>query len=189
MYRLILVAAMLLLTANLAWAKDYTATLEDGSQVLLKEDGTYEWIKGGPEQGRLKVRIMETPAQKGEIFKIGKWEYRILDIWWHREAASDNPDGGFLMFRLRVSHKEKSASPIPKLKLIDEDEIEYEQEGKIFYLEDQTNFWNDLNPKVKKTGIIVFNVPKDQTYKLVLYSDVNKTKSLFVPIKPLSRAR
>jgi hypothetical protein len=76
-----------------------------------------------------------------------------------------------------VINKDKKTRTIPPFKLVDDKGNEYKTTIKSWQAENSIGIIEELNPGVGKTGVIVFDVPKDHDYTLKLsggyFSDEN----------------
>lgn len=122
----------------------------------------------------------QTPEQKptpvymkGDRFIVGYTQYSVLDAKWTYHL-SDNPyldqapDAMFLVVELTVTNRDKKARTIPSFKLIDEKGSEYDTSSKGVLLDKCIGALDSLNPDVSKQGFIVFDVPQNHDYMLLL---------------------
>jgi hypothetical protein len=125
----------------------------------------------------VKSQSHETPKLQGKIYKegdtvhVGYTSYAAWRSWWSKRLSDnqylDNkPDAMFLFVELSVRNNDKKARTIPPFKLIDENGAEYETSSKAWSIEHSIGALDSLNPSVRKQGIIVFDVPTNNTYKL-----------------------
>ena len=107
----------------------------------------------------------------GETFKVGYTSYAVFNAQW-RKRLSDNqfldqaPDANWLFVRLTVRNDDNKPRSIAPFKLVDEAGAEYETSAKSWSVQGSIGILESLNPSVEKNGYIVFDVPKNHTYKL-----------------------
>ncbi|MFH0995764.1 MAG: DUF4352 domain-containing protein [Pseudomonadota bacterium] len=107
----------------------------------------------------------------GETVSIGYTSYEVLKCEW-RSSLSNNkyleqkPDAEYLFLEIVITNNDKKPRTIPAFKLIDENGSEYETCSKAWRVKDYIGSLESLNPGVSKRGIIVFDVPSDNTYNL-----------------------
>lgn len=105
--------------------------------------------------------------------------YRISDICWTQEAGprylKKQANASFLIINLTLTNR--AQKPIdrvfsPIFRLEDSSGNEYESSGQIFILEglESKMMTQPLNPNVGVQGLIVFDVPRHNKYKLRILS-------------------
>jgi len=118
-----------------------------------------------------------TPTQEifkqGETVHVGYTSYLISRSWWGSNLSSnpyfnERPDAAFLFVELAVRNDDKKARSVPPFSLVDENGAEYETTSKAALLDNVLSFLDSLNPGVQKQGIVVFDIPKGNNYKLKL---------------------
>lgn len=124
----------------------------------------------------------------GETINIGYTSYAVWKAWFSsrlsdNEYLDEKPDALYLFVDLTVRNDDKKARTIPPFKLIDENGAEYETTSKAFAVEGALGMLDSLNPGVEKRGFIVFDVPKDHTYKLEISGGYWSGEKTFVEIK------
>ena len=109
--------------------------------------------------------------KQGETVNIGYTSYAVWSSWWSSKLSDnqfmdDRPDAMFLFVDLTVRNDDKKARSIPPFNLIDENGAEYETSSKAWAVEGAIGVLDSLNPGVQKRGVIVFDVPQNNRYKL-----------------------
>ena len=128
-----------------------------------------------------EIRIFK----QGEPVRIGYTSYKVTKTWWAtRLNSSVKPDAMFLMVGLSVSNKDTKARAIPPLYLVDQLGREYETSSKGWVMKGTITSLDSLNPNVEKTGGIVFDVPKDNIYKLKVSGGYWSDEIAFIELFP-----
>jgi RNA polymerase subunit RPABC4/transcription elongation factor Spt4 len=124
----------------------------------------------------------------GQSVSIGYTSYAVWKAYWS-DKLSDNefmneaPNATYLFIKLTVRNDDKKARTIPPFKLYDENGAEYETTSKSWSVEGSIGMLEDLNPSVQKTGLIVFDVPKNHNYKLKVSGGYWSSDEAFIIIK------
>lgn len=110
---------------------------------------------------------------KGEQVDVGYMSYVVGDAYFTYRLSSnpyldEPPNAMYLVVPIAVQNNDRQARTIPIFKLIDENGAEYETSSNAIFLENNIDFFNDLNPGVKKRGFVVFDVPENHSYSLVV---------------------
>jgi len=123
--------------------------------------------------------------QIGDIIKVGYMIYQVEGAGWTDKLADgfggyDYPDAAFLLVRLLARNEDKKARMIPPFHLIDETGAEYNTSSKGPV--DTLDFLVSLNPGVSKTGLIIFDAPKEHNYLLKISGGYWSLEDAFVKI-------
>ena len=114
-----------------------------------------------------------TTYQRHESFKVGTMKYKVQGIEWREglgnEYVGKTADSRYLLVSLLIKNEDKDNRSIPPFTLVDTAGNSYDQAaGDSMYLGDYAVIFDNLNPGVQKKGILVFDVPPDNHYNLVV---------------------
>lgn len=138
---------------------DQTAITQDGKQVLLKSDGTWEYLKDQPQKSYKTFDI-------GTTIKINNLQFCLNSAHWNKGNDFSSPESNHIWLILDCSIKNIGNesiifSSMLMLKLIN-------KEG---YAQDQTMFADtkgildgELSPNQTIRGEIAFEVETNQSY-------------------------
>lgn len=107
----------------------------------------------------------------GDSVHVGYTTYAVWSAWWS-DTLSDNqflnqpPNASYLFINLTVRNDDTKARLVPPLKLLDENNAEYQASANGWAVEGSIGILESLNPGVSKQGFVVFDVPRDHVYKL-----------------------
>ena len=73
---------------------------------------------------------------------------------------------------------------LPPLKLIDENGTEYAPSHNGWMLKDSIKPIENLNPEVPVKGTIVFDVPRNHQYRLVIRGSILSTERAYIMLQP-----
>ena len=118
-------------------------------------------------------------GDEGDIIKRKSIHYKVHDSRWRDQLASfldnETPDAKFLIVSLEIHNDGTSAYRWPSFKLVD-DKGAVHDSTRVSNLPDgvhQFSILDDpLNPGVSRSGVVVFDVPDNREYRLLL-GDVN----------------
>lgn len=143
-----------------------------------------------------KTDSEETIYQIGEPFQVGKLEVTILNVEEKTEFTSDNmfiedvtTDGKFIAVTARITNNDTKARTFSSsmFKIIDDQSREFETLTDInlmTILGDNNLFLESCNPGMSRTGVFVFEVPKDiESYSLKVYSGTALAATSSVTVK------
>lgn len=124
-----------------------------------------------------------------ETVHVGYTSYTAWYSWWSNKLSDntfldEKPDAMFLFIELSVRNDDNKARTIPPFKLIDENGAEYQTTSKGFALKGSIGILDDLNPGVSKEGFIIFDVPKNHSYKLKVSGGFWSGEYAFIIIEP-----
>ena len=134
-----------------------------------------------------------TPVVKvhkmGESVPIGYTTYAVWDAWWSNRLSNNQfmnkpPNAMYLFVDVSVRNDDKQARTIPPFKLIDENGAEYDQDSSAWVIDGSLGILTDLNPSVSKQGFVVFDVPKERTYRLQVDGGYWSAESALIEIVP-----
>jgi len=133
-----------------------------------------------PEQKNTSRDVLsssrESSKQKtykmSETVNVGYTSYRVWNAWWDNKSSDNQfinqkPSANYLFIDLTIRNDDREARNIPPIKLIDIDGREYET-AVLIGVENAMGVLDSLNPTVEKRGIIVFDVPRNREYKLLV---------------------
>lgn len=116
---------------------------------------------------------------------VGYWNFAVWSTKWQDSIGTDHkqwPDAKFLVVELYAENKDKTASVIPPIKLVDTQGREYDQSTKEVYVKDYFPPLKSLNPDVGTFGYLVFDVPADRKYALRLSGGMNSGAEALVDL-------
>lgn len=133
----------------------------------------------------------------GDTVSVGYTSYCVWKAWWSDRLSTNEfldqpPDASYLFLELTVRNNDKKARLIPPLKLIDENDAEYQASAKGWAVERSIGVLDSLNPGVSKQGLMVFDVPRNHTYRLKVsggYWSVEDTLIEITVVDPEATAR
>lgn len=140
-------------------------TLSPGERAKLGERRAREQAEEQAKQQaaeQAKVAVLQTSKTRygiGQNVSVGYWTYRCLGVRWQRSIGSEYADARFLVVDLVVGNDDKTASTLPPMKLLGEDDREYDDSSKSIFLERSFGTLKSLNPGVYSRGYVVFDVP------------------------------
>ncbi|MEX2287556.1 MAG: DUF4352 domain-containing protein [Planctomycetaceae bacterium] len=145
---------------------------------------------GESEPGAKKAA--STPAtheyQMRETISIGYTSYTVWKAWWPNKLSdnqflNEKPDASWLFVELSVRNDDKKERTIPPFELIDENGAEYGASAKSWQVEQSIGILDSLNPGVSKQGRIVFDVPRNHSYKLKISGGFWSSDTALISIK------
>jgi hypothetical protein len=122
----------------------------------------------------VKTESKETVAKIGEPARDGKFEFTVKGVTCGKETVGTNEyltkkaQGQYCLMDLTVKNigNEKQSLLSSDQKLFNKDGQEYSADdiATMYNSEDSTSTWySDINPGNSVSGVIVFDIPKDQT--------------------------
>ncbi len=138
-----------------------------------------------PAQSESKV----TEYKTGETVKIGYTTYLVKRSFWSKRLSNNQyldqrPNAMYLFVDLTVRNDDTKARTIPPFKLLDDAGREYDSDSRALMRDDCIGLLTDLNPDVSKRGFVVFDVPKDRTYRLQVDGGYWSAESALVELVP-----
>ena len=122
----------------------------------------------------------------GDDVFIGYWAYRCVSAKWKdaigSEYTQEYPDANFLVIDLLARNNDRTASVLAPVKLVDEENREYEESSKGIFLENSFGLLKSVNPGVTSSGYIAFDVPPG-TYALKVSGGFASGKSELIDLK------
>lgn len=121
--------------------------------------------------------IAETPKMPkiGETLRIGHFEYKVKNIKWKKRIGDayfgESADARFLIIRMSVKNIDDQSRMMEQLELEDENGNNYEQVKTMagsMTGEGKSGFLLSLNPNVQTNAVLVYDVPPQNHYSLVL---------------------
>ena len=127
--------------------------------------------------------------KQGELVEVGYTSYKVTESWWatRLKTYNEKPDAMFLMVGLSVCNKDTKARTIPPLYLIDQLGREYEASSKGWAMKGTIGSLDSLNPNVEKVGGVIFDVPKDNNYKLKVSGGYWSDENAFIELLPKAK--
>ncbi|GEM_PF-6181626 len=141
----------------------------DATALMLKKGQ-----RGAVELGQIPSQPQkETTHGAWDVVKVGSFEYQVRGARWSNTLSKLGssygnipPDAMFLSVNLHVENIDRQERTIPPFKLIDQEGREYGTSNKAWMAENALGIIDSINPGVSKSGVIVFDVPRNNSYKL-----------------------
>jgi hypothetical protein len=133
--------------------------------------------------------VASTSHSEGDTVHVGYTSYAVWRSRWtdrlsQNEFINQRPDAHFWLVDLSVRNNDKHARSIPPFYLVDEHGAEYERSNKGWAVEDSLGILDSLNPSVTKQGLIVFDVPKEHSYKLKVSGGYWSGEDTYIMLSP-----
>ena len=137
-----------------------------------------------------------TPKDQGpavheamETVSVGYWSYMVDSAEWRdylsrNELIDEKPSAAYLVVRIAARNNDKSSSTIPPFTLLDDQGAEHSESANRWRLKDAFGPLESLNPTVQKSGYLVFDVPRDRTYRLKVSGGLMSGKSALINLRP-----
>lgn len=127
--------------------------------------------------------------ERKETVNIDYTKYKVIDTWWSNELSeneyiNENPKALYLFIKMLVRNKDDEAKTIPPFKLVDEEGATYESSNNAYLLDKSIDPIDQLNPGVEKRGVIVFDVPRNNNYRLKISGGYWSDKEALVNLSP-----
>ncbi|MDR0822405.1 MAG: DUF4352 domain-containing protein [Endomicrobium sp.] len=123
-----------------------------------------------------------------DIVQVGNMEYRVNKIEWRESIGNEKylyirARANFLIIDTAVFNGDKIARMIMSFHLIDENENKYDPDYRAgIYLDGYALFMTNLNSGAGVKGYIVFDVPKNKKYRLVLNGEFGSLKQQYIEL-------
>ena len=118
-----------------------------------------------PTKKEKEIKQEKMAVKIGETFRFGDFSYTILDKKWYSDGVK-KPDYNYLVVKVSIKNETKEKSLIPPILIIDNDGNYLERIR--FGLKDELSWADSVNPSLSIERVVVFDIPKDRKYKLVL---------------------
>lgn len=147
-----------LIFSILAYSQQIVIT-QDGKEVLLKSNGTWEYIKSQPQKGYKTFKM-------GTIIRLGDFRFSLNSARWSKGTEYDSPKPGYIYLILdctakNISNEHKVFSSLMKLKLRDKEG--YSQK-KSWFADTKGSLDGELSPSQTMRGEIAYEVETKQSY-------------------------
>lgn len=131
----------------------------------------------------------EAARKEGQSVHVDYTTYAVWQSWWSNRLSDNQfldqrPNAAYLFVELTVRNDDKKARIVPPLKLVDENGAEYEASSDGWAVEGAIGILESLNPSVSKQGFIVFDVPRERSYKLKLSGGYWSSEYAYVQLAP-----
>ncbi len=167
-----------------------------GSDKKGKEDPKSTEVSQSEQKEDKKDKKKEEIYKVGDSFETGKLGAKILEVEEKEEFKSDNEfidsvktEGKFIAVTAELTNNDEKARMFSstQFKIIDDKDREFEtltSAELMMILDDKNLFLEECNPGMSRTGIFVFEVPKDvESYSLKVYSGVGTASKGAVTVK------
>ena len=126
---------------------------------------------------------------EGDNIKTGNISYNVSNSRWASSIGYNKfnfakPDARFLLVNVSVKNEDKEARNIPAFTLLDENGAEYETSKENHIRQGTLNLLDALNPGVSKTGMVIFDVPESNKYKLKASGEYGSGKEALITLNP-----
>ena len=152
-----LVVLFFLFFSILAYSQQIAIT-QDGRNVLLKDDGTWEYIESKSQKG---YKIFEI----GTIAKISNLHFCVNSVHWSKgdELSLPKSDHIFLIIDCTINNLDDKPITISSMMMFKlNDEEGYSQDHN-WFVDTKGQLDGELSPGQKMRGEIAFEVEKNQT--------------------------
>lgn len=144
--------------------------------------------KPGPAKTSKQTKT-EAVHKEGETVHVGYTSYAVWRSWWSNRLSDnqfldERPNAAYLFVELTIRNDDKKARMVPPLKLLDQNGVEYEASSRGWAVDGAIGILESLNPSVSKQGFVVFDVPKDRTYRLKLSGGYWSAEDAYVQLSP-----
>lgn len=124
---------------------------------------------------------------------VGYNVYNVLCSWWSDKLTGNEfldhpPDAKYLFVLLMVTNISKESRIVPPFKLVDDDGAVYDASGRGWMLPGSIGVLESLNPGVRKSGFVVFDVPENRNYRLKASGGFWSLKDAFIRLSPKASA-
>jgi hypothetical protein len=126
---------------------------------------------------------------EGETVRVGHMAYIIHRSGWTTHIGNipipgQRPSATYLIVQLTARNEGTEPHTIPAFELLDQNGAKYESSGNDVLLSGCLDILEDLNPSVARTGLILFDVPKDRQYRIKLPGGFWSSESVYVSLNP-----
>jgi RNA polymerase subunit RPABC4/transcription elongation factor Spt4 len=125
---------------------------------------------------------------EGESVRIGSFVYSVNDSMWRSAIGGQynrqDANASFLVVEVSVTNSGNEGAMIPSLELTDNKKNDYESSSKSWVLDRSIGALDRLNPGVTKTGLVVFDVPMKEGYKLKAYAGTWSDEASLIKLSP-----
>jgi hypothetical protein len=104
--------------------------------------------------------------KSGEVVPSGYFGYKVHGSWFDSKPIKQSSP--YLHVDLSVVNTDKKARPLPPLTLVDETGAEHQPSKEAWKSQGSLGLVDKLAPATSKRGFVVFEVPKDHSYRLKL---------------------
>ena len=112
-----------------------------------------------------------TSRKIGESFQVGYTRYKINRFQWKSRIGNayfgQDANARYLLVYVQVKNEDTEQRMIPEFQLIDEEGSSYEESSDKMFL-DKNTFLENLNPGVQKNAVLLFDVPPNNHYHLLV---------------------
>jgi Domain of unknown function (DUF4352) len=128
----------------------------------------------------------------GETLSVGYTAYKVNDSWFTKRLSENQflnepPDATYLFVDVTVQNTDKKERTIPPFKLLDENGAEYGTSDKSLMAEGSIGLLHNLNPGVGKRAYVIFDVPTDHTYRLLVSGGYWSREEALVELTPRTK--
>jgi hypothetical protein len=140
-------------------------------------------------QEKVDVPLPPRVFKTGEIAIAGGIGYKVADSLWSNSISSNAlmntpPRSAYLMVFIAIINGNKEPYLLPPLKLLDENGTEYARSHNDLMEKNSLKPVENLNPEVGVVGSIVFDVPKNHQYRLVVSGGMLSPERAYISLQP-----
>ena len=124
-----------------------------------------------------------------ETVSVGYTSYAIWRSWWSsnlndNKFLDERPNAMYLFVELTVRNDDEKPRTVAPFKLIDENGAEYQASSNGWAVDGSLGLIETLNPFVSKQGFVIFDVPKNHKYRLLLSGGYWSSDKAYVQLNP-----
>ena len=189
---LLILFLVLLISAMFPQAYETTGSSGASAQATTGNQETNpSTTKAQAHSHAAKASTNKTPHVygMGKTVHVGYTSYAVWKAWFSQRLSSnpymnEPPDAAYLFVRMSIRNDDKKARMIPPLKLVDTEGNKYDESSNTDLADNGIGILTSLNPGVTKTGVLVFDVPKNKQYRLKLSGGYWSGATAYVRIHP-----
>ncbi|MFC1743416.1 DUF4352 domain-containing protein [Candidatus Riflebacteria bacterium] len=120
----------------------------------------------------------------GETVNIGHMSYKVIGKWWMPSLGEVKPKSRFLVININVLNNDFNARTIPQFNLRDDISGNgYEISINYVHLSKPLNILHRLEPSKLRSGYILFDVPQEAYYKLVVSGGSSSAEWAYINLR------
>lgn len=122
----------------------------------------------------------------GEPFKVGYTSYTVHGVTWKKRLGNayfgEDADARYLLVDVTIKNEDKENRMIPPFTLQDGAGLSYDESHNSYLLGNKHLTLYSLNPGVQRRGTLVFDIPPENQYRLVVSGGVWSGEAAIVPL-------
>lgn len=137
----------------------------------------------------IKTKQTPTVYKSGQTVTTGYMSYAVWGSEWSstlgdNRFVNQKPDAAYLIVDMTVRNDDKEARSFPPPELVDENGATYEASADGWMLDNALSILDSLNPGVEKRGVVIFDVPPNNSYKLKVSGGFWSSDAALVELNP-----